>query len=65
VIVFTFTHGSHVGFYVGDEGEYVKTLGGNQDDTVKIKSYPKTAVVAYRLPPSTADASAGLGDPPH
>lgn len=62
VIVFAFTHGSHVGFYVGEEGQYVRTLGGNQDDTVKIKHYPKSAVLTYRLPPLAADAGRSTDD---
>jgi uncharacterized protein (TIGR02594 family) len=50
IVVFNFTHGSHIGFYVGEEGPYVKTLGGNQDDSVKVKIYAKAAVAGYRLP---------------
>lgn len=50
VAVFTFAQGTHVGFYVGEQGDYVKSLGGNQDDSVKIKHYPKVAVTGYRLP---------------
>ena len=48
VAVFAFAQGNHVGFYVGEEGDYVKSLGGNQDDSVKVKRYPKVAVKGYR-----------------
>jgi hypothetical protein len=50
-VVLNFTHGGHVGFFISEEGAYVKMLGGNQDDSVKIKSYTKDAVAGYRLPP--------------
>jgi uncharacterized protein (TIGR02594 family) len=51
IVVLNFTHGGHVGFFISEEGAYVKMLGGNQDDSVKIKSYTKDAVAGYRLPP--------------
>ena len=57
VAVFAFAQGNHVGFYVGEEGDYVKSLGGNQDDSVKVKRYPKVAVKGYRLPDSSVAAS--------
>ena len=47
----------HVGFYVGEEGDYLKSLGGNQDDSVKVKRYPKVVVKGYRLPDSSVAAS--------
>ena len=57
VAVFAFAQGNHVGFYVGEEGDFVKSLGGNQDDSVKVKRYPKVAVKGYRLPDSSVAAS--------
>ena len=40
----------HVGFYVGEDATHVLVLGGNQDNAVKIKRYPKTRLLGYRLP---------------
>lgn len=43
---------SHVGFYLGTVRKngrtYVKVLGGNQGDAVKITWYPASSVVQYR-----------------
>lgn len=33
--------GGHVGFFVGDAGNSVHVLGGNQGDTIRVSSYPK------------------------
>jgi uncharacterized protein (TIGR02594 family) len=38
----------HVGFYVGENGDHVKLLGGNQGDGVSIASFPKARVLSYR-----------------
>jgi uncharacterized protein (TIGR02594 family) len=41
-------HG-HVGFYVRDLGtDYIKVLGGNQSDCVKVSNYKKADVLGYR-----------------
>ena len=41
-------HG-HVGFYVRHLGEdYIKVLGGNQSDCVKVSNYKKADVLGYR-----------------
>lgn len=40
----------HIGFYIGESGPYVRSLGGNQSDAVWISSYDRTKVLAYRLP---------------
>lgn len=40
----------HVAFYVRDAGESIIVLGGNQDDQVSEKAYPKSRVLAYRWP---------------
>lgn len=40
-------HG-HVGFYMYREGDYIMTLGGNEDKQVKIKGYPVSYVIGYR-----------------
>ena len=40
----------HVGIFLGfdEETKTVITLGGNQDDRVKIKKYPINQVLGYR-----------------
>lgn len=39
----------HVGFYVRDLGtDYIKVLGGNQSDMVRVSNYKKADVLAYR-----------------
>ena len=43
------TTGYHVGFYVSDAGG-VTLLGGNQENSVKQKSFPQHRVIAYRWP---------------
>ena len=40
----------HIGFYIGEEGPYVRSLGGNQSDAVWISSYERIKVLSYRLP---------------
>lgn len=42
----------HVGFYAGkDEAGRIKVLGGNQNDTVTVSSFPTSQVLGYRKPP--------------
>ena len=53
IVVFSFNGLKHVAFYIEDDGPgAIKTLGGNQSDTVKISRYAKKDVIAYRMPPS-------------
>lgn len=40
----------HIGFYIGESGAYVRSLGGNQSDAVWISSYERTKVLSYRMP---------------
>ena len=42
----------HTGFFVGytEDGD-VKILGGNQDDSVSVKTFPRDAVLGFRKPP--------------
>lgn len=40
----------HVGYFVGETPTHVKVLGGNQDNQVSIKLYPKKKVLGYRRP---------------
>ncbi len=38
----------HVGFYVKETTRYVYILGGNQNNSVCIKAYPKNRVLSYK-----------------
>lgn len=42
--------GYHVGFYVHEAGDRITLLGGNQSDKVCEMSFPKSIVLAYRMP---------------
>jgi uncharacterized protein (TIGR02594 family) len=49
----------HVGFFAGyDNSGNVKILGGNQDNSVSIKSFPSTMVAGFRSPPSGREVQA-------
>lgn len=41
---------AHVAFYLGDEGDSVRLLGGNQGNAVSTRLYPKSRVLGYRWP---------------
>jgi uncharacterized protein (TIGR02594 family) len=41
---------AHVAFYLHDEGDSVRLLGGNQGNAVSTKLYPKSRVLGYRWP---------------
>ncbi len=38
----------HAGFYLGEVGDFILMLGGNQNNEVCIKLYPKSRVLSYR-----------------
>ena len=38
----------HVGLYINEEKEGIYTLGGNQENMIKISPYPKSRVLGYR-----------------
>lgn len=40
----------HVAFYQGEDKESVFVLGGNHDNAVKVKAYPKSQILGYRWP---------------
>lgn len=40
----------HVGYYVGETPTHIRVLGGNQDNQVSIKLYPKRKLLEYRRP---------------
>lgn len=46
----------HVGFYVGEIGDRVNLLGGNQGNKVSIKGYKKEDILGYRLPKRIIDS---------
>jgi uncharacterized protein (TIGR02594 family) len=39
----------HVGIFVRDDGNQIYTLGGNQNNSVCIKPYPKSRLLGYRV----------------
>jgi len=40
----------HVGFYWARSGDRILVLGGNQDNQVSIKGYPKADLLGHRWP---------------
>ena len=40
----------HVHFYHSETATHILGIGGNQDNLVKVKAYPKSAVLGYRWP---------------
>jgi len=38
----------HVGFYINQDDQYIYVLGGNQNNSVNIKPYPKQRLLGYR-----------------
>lgn len=40
----------HVGFFVGDDGDRLRILGGNQHDSVNISAFPKSHLLGCRWP---------------
>ena len=53
----------HVGFYVGEDATHVSTLGGNEDDAVRIEALPKSSatfgLIGYWWPKSVPLPSGG------
>jgi uncharacterized protein (TIGR02594 family) len=40
----------HVGFYIREKDGWIYVLGGNQNNEVNIKGYPKSRLLGYRKP---------------
>jgi len=40
----------HVAFFVSENGDQIKVLGGNQSDRVCFAQYPKDRLLGYRVP---------------
>jgi uncharacterized protein (TIGR02594 family) len=52
IAVFGRTGGGHVGFVVGqDSFGNLRVLGGNQNDCVCIRTFPRSAALGYRFAP--------------
>lgn len=45
------SNNGHVGFYINETPNQVRVLGGNQNDEVNIKLFPKEQVLSYRKVP--------------
>jgi uncharacterized protein (TIGR02594 family) len=52
----------HVGFLVRVSADRVWLLGGNQSNTVKISSFPRSRVLNYRMPIGWKDMQMKLAD---
>ena len=52
IVILSFSGLHHVGFYFGEDEDFVRVLGGNEDDAVRIYRYPKSSVYGYRWPPN-------------
>lgn len=50
VVVLKRPGGHHVGFYLGETPDKIDLLGGNQNNRVCVRSFPKDLVLGYRLP---------------
>lgn len=52
----------HVGFFKEFDGDYIKTLGGNQDNMVNYKSYPKSQLLGFRKIPNETESKLPVVD---
>ena len=52
----------HVGFYVGENSRSIFILGGNQSDSVRIATYPKSRLLGYRWPKAVRGEGDFAGD---
>ena len=51
VLTFRWEDGwDHISFYLGEVGNYVVCLGGNQGDAVWISVYHKKYITGFRIP---------------
>jgi uncharacterized protein (TIGR02594 family) len=56
IVVMKRKGGNHVGFFISSDNFNVEILGGNQSDTVNIRKFAHTQVLAYRLPSELNDS---------
>ena len=54
----------HVGFFIAETENVIYLLGGNQNNTVCIKPYPKKRVLEYREPITSKPMAVGKVTPP-
>lgn len=47
----------HVGFLVGETGDQVLLLGGNQSDSVSVEAFARTRLLSLRLPQAASDVT--------
>ena len=47
----------HCGLYMGEDGDSIEVLGGNQGDAVNIRKYPKSKVLGFRVPKKATDST--------
>jgi uncharacterized protein (TIGR02594 family) len=51
IVVFSYGNGrGHVGFVVGQDGDRLQILGGNQSDAVTVSKFSTSQIVAYVMP---------------
>jgi uncharacterized protein (TIGR02594 family) len=43
----------HVTFFVKEHGQYIRCIGGNQNDMVNYSDYPRSKLLGYRWPKET------------
>ena len=55
----------HVGFFVREVGDFIELLSGNTSDSVCIKKFPKSSVIAYRWPSEVNAAKPVSTQVPH
>jgi uncharacterized protein (TIGR02594 family) len=51
VAIFNFDGTEHVAFFLADAGDDLIVLGGNQEQKVQARRYPKSKLITYRMPP--------------
>jgi uncharacterized protein (TIGR02594 family) len=54
IAIFNFDGTEHGGFVIADADESLIVLGGNEDEKVQARRYPKANLIDYRMPPLEA-----------
>lgn len=52
IAVFNFDGTEHVGFVIVEADDDLTVLGGNQEEKVEVRRYPKSKLIDYRMPPA-------------
>jgi uncharacterized protein (TIGR02594 family) len=50
IAIFNFDGTEHVGFVLADAGDDLIVLGGNEEQKVQARRYPKSKLITYRMP---------------